>query len=189
MLKDCDSMKKSNFLNGAFITTLGIVISKILGVIYVIFFHNIVGDSGGALYGYGYTVYTFFLSIASLGIPLSISKIVSEYQALGYYSIKRRVFILSKKISLLLGFISFLLIMFLAPIISHIIIGKGDINHIKDIIFVIRISGIALLIIPVLSIYRAYFEGHRLFIEPSVSGILEQLFRVSIIIIGSYYLH
>ncbi len=78
MKKDL-TMKKSTFVKGAFITTLGIIISKILGIIYVIPFHSIIGDEGGALYGYAYTIYTLFISLASAGIPLAISKLVSEY--------------------------------------------------------------------------------------------------------------
>ena len=42
-------MKKSTFIKGAFITTLGIVVSKILGIVYVIPFHAIIGEKGGAL--------------------------------------------------------------------------------------------------------------------------------------------
>ncbi len=177
---------KNTFITGAFITSFGIIISKILGVIYVIFFHSIVGEEGGALYGYAYTVYNFFMSVASLGIPLSISKMVSEYQALGYYQTKKRLFVLAKRIAILLGFVSFLLTVFLAPVITPIIVGKASVEHIRDVIFVIRISGIALLIVPVLSIYRGYFEGHRLFVPPSVSQVLEQFFRVIVILLGSF---
>ena len=47
-MKKDRTMIKNSFLNGAFITTLGIVITKILGIIYVIPFHSIIGESGGA---------------------------------------------------------------------------------------------------------------------------------------------
>ena len=42
-------MKKDTFIKGAFISTICIVISKILGIIYVIPFHAIIGEQGGAL--------------------------------------------------------------------------------------------------------------------------------------------
>ena len=80
---------KSGFVKGAFIATFGIVLTKILGILYVIPFHAIIGESGGALYGYAYTIYVLFMSLSSAGIPLAISKIVSEYQTLGYYHAKR----------------------------------------------------------------------------------------------------
>ena len=179
-------MKKNTFLSGALITSLGIIFSKFLGVFYVIFFHSIVGDQGGALYGYSYTVYNFFLSIATLSIPLSISKMVSSYQSLGYYQIKKRCFVLAKKISLLLSVLSFLIVFFFAPFISRWILGSSSTEHIKDVIFVIRIVGISLLIVPVMNVYRGYFEGHRFFIPSTISQILEQIFRVLIILLGSF---
>ena len=179
-------MKKGTFINGVFITTLGIVISKILGVIYVVPFHSIIGEKGGALYGYAYTIYLFFMSLSSAGIPLAISKVVSEYQALGYYNIKKRAFILGKQIAFILGLISFVFIILFAPILAKFVMGDvtGG-NTIEDITYVIRIISIAILIVPVLSVYRGYFEGHRYFSPPSISQVIEQLVRVSVIIFGS----
>ena len=91
MKKDV-TMKKSSFINGAMITSVAIIITKILGILYVIPFHAVIGDEGGALYGYAYTIYLFFISISTAGIPLAVSRIVSEYQTMGYYNAKKRVF-------------------------------------------------------------------------------------------------
>ena len=181
------SMKKNSFITGAFIATVGIVMTKILGILYVIPFHAIIGEDGGALYGYAYTIYLLFMSLSSAGIPLAISKIISEYQTLGYYNAKKRAFIIGKKIALLLGFICFLILTFFAPFIAKGILGDltGG-NTIADVCFVIRIIATAILVVPVLSIYRGYFEGHRFMVPPSVSQILEQLVRVFIIVLGSF---
>ena len=180
------TMKKGNFVKGALITTLGIVIAKILGIVYVIPFHAIIGDEGGALYGYAYTIYTLFVSLASAGVPLAISKLVSEYQTMGYYRAKKRVFAFGRMIALLAGFISFIIILILAPLLAKAVLGNtvGG-SSIKDVTFVIRVIGTAILIVPTLSIYRGYFEGHRLFSPPSISQVIEQLIRVIIIIFGS----
>lgn len=181
------SMKKNSFVAGAFITTIGIVISKILGIVYVIPFHSVIGEQGGALYGYAYTIYSLFMSLATAGIPLAVSKIVSEYQTLGYYKAKKRAFIIAKKVSLLLGFICFLVLVLFSPVLARFILGDlvGG-NTIKDVTFVIRIISTAILIVPVLSIYRGYFEGHRFMSPPSISQVLEQIVRVLVIVVGSY---
>lgn len=185
MKKDL-TMRKSSFIKGAFITTLGIIISKILGIIYVIPFHAIIGDEGGALYGYAYTIYLIFMSLSTAGIPLAISRIVSEYQTLGYYNTKKRVFVLGKRIAFLLGLISFVIILVFAPLLAKAVLGNvtGG-NSVEDVTFVIRVIGTAILIVPVLSIYRGYFEGHRFMSAPSISQVLEQIVRVLIIIFGS----
>lgn len=181
------TMNKSSFISGAFITTFGIVISKILGILYVIPFHAVIGEQGGALYGYAYTIYTLFMSLATAGIPLAMSKIVSEYQTLGYYNAKKRVFKLGKKLALVLGFSIFVLLLLFAPLLAKTILGDlvGG-NTIQDVTFVIRIISIAILVVPVLSIYRGYFEGHRFMSPPSISQIIEQIVRVVIIVFGSF---
>ena len=186
MKKDV-TMKKSTFVKGAFITTLGIVIAKILGILYVIPFHAVIGDEGGALYGYAYTIYSVFMSLASAGIPLAISKLVSEYQTLGYYNAKKRVFAIGRKIALILGLVCFLIILICAPLLAKAVLGNvtGG-NSVEDVTFVIRVIGTAILVVPVLSIYRGYFEGHRLFSPPSISQVIEQFVRVLIIIFGSF---
>ena len=186
MKKDI-TMRKSTFVKGAFITTLGIILSKILGIIYVIPFHAMIGEKGGALYGYAYTIYAVFMSLATAGIPLAISKVVSEYQTLGYYQTKKRVFYLGKKFSLILGLVCFLVVLLFAPYLAKFVLGDvvGG-NTLEDVTFVIRIIGTAILIVPVLSVYRGYFEGHRFMSPPSISQVLEQIVRVLIIIIGCF---
>ena len=186
MKKDV-TMRKNSFVNGAMIVTTAIIITKILGILYVIPFHAIIGDKGGALYGYAYTIYLFFVSISTAGIPLAVSRVVSEYQALGYYKAKKRTFVLGRRFALLLGLVCFILITLFAPLLANLILGDvvGG-SNISDVIFVIRVIGSAILVVPILSIYRGYFEGHRFMSPPSVSQILEQIFRVLIIIFGSY---
>lgn len=186
MKKDI-TMRKATFVKGAFITTLGIILSKILGIIYVIPFHAMIGEKGGALYGYAYTIYAVFMSLATAGIPLAISKVVSEYQTLGYYQTKKRVFYLGKKLSLILGLVCFLVVLLFAPYLAKFVLGDvvGG-NTLEDVTFVIRIIGTAILIVPVLSVYRGYFEGHRFLSPPSISQVLEQIVRVLIIIIGCF---
>ena len=186
MKKDV-TMRKTNFVKGAFITTFGIIISKILGILYVIPFHAMIGEKGGALYGYAYTIYTFFMSLATAGIPLAISKVVSEYQTLGYYQAKKRVFSLGKKIAFILGLICFFIVFLFAPILAKFVLGDivGG-NSLEDVTFVIRMIGTAILIVPVLSVYRGYFEGHRFMSPPSISQVLEQVVRVGIILVGCY---
>lgn len=180
-------MKKNSFMQGAFIATLGIVLSKILGIIYVIPFYAIIGEQGGALYGYAYSIYAIFLSISQAGIPLAISKIISEYNVLGYYKAKRRTFALGKKVLSLLGIVCFIIMFVFARGIAYIIIGNiSGGNTIDDVTFVVRIISFAILIVPILSIYRGYLQGHKYIAPTSVSQVLEQLVRVLVIVLGSF---
>lgn len=180
-------MKRNSFMQGAFIATLGIVLSKILGIVYVIPFYAIIGEQGGALYGYAYSIYSIFLGISQAGIPLAISKIVSEYNVLGYYNAKRRTFRLGKKVLSWLGIICFLIMFIFARWIAILIIGdvSGG-NTIEDVTFVVRVISSAILVVPILSLYRGYLQGHKFIAPTSVSQILEQIIRVLVIVLGSF---
>ncbi len=180
-------LKKNSFIQGAFIATFGIVLSKILGMIYVIPFYAIIGDQGGALYGYAYSIYSIFLGISQAGIPLAISKIISEYNVLGYYNAKDRAFKLGKKTLMILGIVCFVIMFLFAGVVADIILGgvAGG-NTKEDVTLVIRIISTAILVVPLVSIYRGYLQGHKYIAPTSISQVLEQLVRVSIIIGGSY---
>ena len=185
--KNKDIMKKNNFVQGAFIATLGIVITKILGILYVIPFYAIIGEKGGALYGYAYTLYLVFMAISSAGIPLAISKIISEYQTLGYYDAKQRAFKMGKQIAITLGIVCFIILFVFAPQLSEAILGdlKGG-NTIEDVTYVIRVISTAIIVVPILSIYRGYFEGHKFITPTAISQVFEQIMRVLVIVVGSY---
>jgi len=180
-------MKKSGFLEGAFIATLAIFFTKFIGIIYVIPFYGIVGSQGGALYGYAYNIYNLFLIISSAGIPLAISKLASEYNALNKTKEKEYMFKSVKKVIFIFSIISFLICFVFAPQIATLILGniEGG-NTIHDVTFVIRCVSFAILIVPTLAISRGYLQGHGYIRPSSFSQVLEQIVRVIVIIGGSY---
>lgn len=180
-------MKKNNFLEGAMIATVGIIMCKIIGVLYVIPFYKIIGSQGGTLYSYAYSIYSVFLTLSSTGIPLAISKMVSEYNSLEYYNTKERVYKIGSIIIVGIGFISFLVLIIFAPMISNLILGdmQGG-NSIESVTMVIRIISSALLIVPLLSVTKGYLQGHKFITPSSISQVIEQIVRVIVIIVGSY---
>ena len=180
-------LKKSGFIEGAFIATICIIITKIIGVLYVIPFYNIIGEQGGTLYGYAYNIYNIFLIISSAGIPLAISKLTSEYTTLKQDDKKIRMYQIASRAIMAFSIASFLICFIFAPLFANLIIGDLDGgNTIEDVTLVIRAISFALLIIPLLSIKRGYLQGHTYIKEPSISQIIEQIVRIAIIIIGSY---
>lgn len=180
-------MKENTFMQGAIIATLSIVLSKVLGIIYVIPFYSLIGEQGGALYGYAYSIYGLFLNLSTAGIPLAISKITSEYSALNQNYLKEKSYKIAKYLMCGLGLLGFIVIMLFAPTIADIFIGdiKGG-NTKEDVAFVIRVISTALLIVPILSVTRGYLQGHKFITPPSISQVIEQFVRVIIIVIGSF---
>ena len=180
-------MKKNSFLAGAAISTLGIVITKFIGLVYVIPFYAIIGIQGGALYSYAYSIYNMFLNLATSGIPVAMSKVVSEYNAKNYKYTKEQTFKTGLKIIAILCVTVFLCLFIFAPQIAYFIIGdvKGG-NTLEDVTFVIRVISTALLIVPFLSVSKGYLQGHKIMQVSSVANILEQIVRVIVILAGSY---
>lgn len=180
-------MKKDSFIKGALISTLCIVFSKILGIIYVIPFHAIIGTNGRALYSYAYNMYTLFLNFSTVGIPLAISKLVSEYHSLGYEDAKKRTYHIAILFTFTMAVISTIALLALAPMIAQTIIGDLQGGNTKnDIIFVLRISASAILFVTMLSGMRGYLQGHKYITTSSISQVIEQFVRVVVIILGSF---
>ena len=78
-------MSDSKLVRGTLVLSVATLLSKVLGLIYLFPFTAIVGQTGIALYNYGYLPYTVILSLATLGVPLAVSKFVSKYNALEDY--------------------------------------------------------------------------------------------------------
>lgn len=180
-------MSDSKFIRGTIIIALGTFITKFLGMIYVFPFERLVGTQGGALYTYGYVPYTIFLSIATMGVPLAVSKFVSKYNSLGEYSTSRKMLRTGFSLMIVMGVISFLTLYSIAPIISPYIIGDDPHgNTVEDVTKVIRMVSFALLVVPAMSLIRGFFQGHQSMGPTTVSQIVEQIVRIAFLLIGSF---
>ena len=186
-MKKGSTMKKSSFIGGAFVATFGIVASKILGLLYVVPFHQIIGEKGGALYSYAYSLYNLFLSISTIGLPLAVSKLVSEYNALGYYNSKEKAYKIAMKVISVMSVVAFLLLFIFAPFLAKAIMGDitGG-NTIEDITFVVRLCSLAIVFVAALCVVRGYLQGHKYITVTSISQVVEQFVRVAVLLGGSY---
>lgn len=180
-------LKKNTFIQGTLITSIILIIIKILGALYVIPFYKIIGSNGGTLYSYAYNIYNLFLNISTAGIPVAIAMIISEYLSLNMDDAKERAYKIGKKIILILSLVSFLIVFLGADVIAKFIISdvSGG-NPISDIAYVIRAMSFCLIIIPFLSALRGYLQGHKYVVPTSYSQLIEQVVRIFVVIFGSY---
>ncbi|MCE4051282.1 MULTISPECIES: polysaccharide biosynthesis protein [Bacillaceae] len=176
----------SKLLRGTFILTLGTMISKALGLFYVIPFNMIVGKEGTILYQYSYVAYTIVISIATAGIPLAVSKFISKYNAMGEYGVSRRLFKSGLVVMTCTGFVCFLAMYFLAPFLAEINIPEDDLNSsVKDVTTVIRAVSFAVIVVPVMSLIRGFFQGHESMGPSAVSQVVEQIVRIVFMLGGA----
>lgn len=180
-------MKKNTFVEGTVIASLSIIITKLLGALYVIPFYSIIGEKGGALYSYAYNIYNLFLNISVAGLPLAMSKIISEYNALEMYEAKERSYKIGRSFILIVSLLCFFLLFVFSNEFAYLILGDvtGG-NTLEDVSLVIKCVSFCLLIVPFLSVSKGYLQGHKFISPTSISQVIEQIVRISIILVGSY---
>ncbi len=176
----------SKLLKGTFILTLGTIISKVLGLFYVIPFYHIVGSEGQALYAFSYIPYTIFISLATAGIPLAVSKFISKYNALEEYAVGRKLFKSGLVIMMCTGILSFLALYFIAPYIAEMSTNADVEGKVKDVTTVIRAVSFALIVVPIMSLIRGFFQGHQSMGPSAVSQVIEQIVRITFVLAGAF---
>lgn len=180
-------MRKNSFAEGTIIAYLAIVITKLLGALYNIPFYGIIGDRGGVIYSYAYTIYALFLDISTSGIPIAISIVISEYATRGMYRSKERAYSLGLRLVVLISVVAFAVLQLLAEPIGRFFIG--DMTQgvlVDDVAVAIRTISICLLIVPFLSMRRGYLQGHKCLSATSASQVIEQIVRIAVVLVGVY---
>lgn len=180
-------MRKDSFLKGTIIASMAIIITKIIGVLYVIPFYDIIGENGGVLYSYAYNIYALFLNISTAGIPIALSMIISEYIALNKLDAKERAYSLGKKVIMTFSIVAFLILFIFSDYIALFYVdGIAGSNPISDISLVIKAISISLIITPFLSVLRGYLQGHKFIAPSSISQVWEQIVRIVVVLLGSF---
>jgi len=177
----------SKLVKGTAILTIGLFLSKALGLIYLIPLYAIVGKESMGLYQYAYIPYNIALAIAISGAPLAVSRFVARYNAMGDYETGRRLIKSGMYVMAFTGLLSFLALYFLAGPIANLVIKDDEqIFTIQEITTVIRWVSFALLVVPLMSIIRGFFQGYQKMMPSSVSQLFEQIVRIIAVLVGAF---
>ena len=175
------SAKQNTFFGGAAILAVGIMVVKVIGMFYKIPLLNIIGEQGSADFGNAYNIYAVLLTISTAGLPVAVSKLVSEANATGRQNQVRRVFRLSLALFLTLGVLSFLIMSFgsaqLAGLMNDDQAAPG-----------IRALAPAVICVGCLSAFRGYAQGHGNMTPTAVSQIIEALCKLVVGLGLAYWL-
>ncbi len=161
-------MDKKSFVKGAGILAISGIIVKIIGAVFRIPLMNIIGSEGIGLYQMAYPIYAFLLVASTAGLPVAISKMVSEELATGNHYGGYRIFRISRRLLTLVGITTSLLLLVSSGLISKI---QGNP---KSIYPLLAISP-ALFFVSIMSAYRGYFQGMHVMHPTALSQIVEQL--------------
>ena len=165
------TQKQNSFFGGAAILAAGILIVKLIGMFYKIPLINIIGEAGAADFNNAYNIYAVLLTVSTAGLPVAVSKLVSEANALDRRNQVRRTFRLALVLFLTLGLISFLVMFFRADALA------GMMNDSKAAAG-IRALAPAVVCVGCLAALRGYSQGHSNMAPTSVSQIIEALCKL-----------
>lgn len=166
------------------ILTVAAVVSRLLGILFIIPFYWLTGEEGSYLYANAYTLYVIMLSISTLGLPLAVSKFVSKYNTLGDYESGKRLLKSGTVIMILTGLTGFLILFIGAPGLTALY-GIPAKNY-DNVVLMTRVVSIAITVVPLLSLLRGYFQGFQSMGPTAVSQVAEQVMRVAFILISSF---
>ena len=177
--------EKQTIVKGATWLTLGNIFSRILGAIYVIPWAAWLGAdylNANTLYSAGYQPYALFLAIGTAGFPSAIAKQMAYYHSKKQYRFADQLFKASMIVMSLMGLVTATALFFVAPALAA---ATPTIDHAAATL-VIRSLVPPLVILPVMSLLRGYFQGYNNMVPTAVSQILEQIARVFYMLAATY---
>lgn len=165
-------MKRQNFIHGAAILTVGVIIMKILGALYKVPLGNILGDYGYGIFLSTYNVYNIFFTLSTAGLPVALSRMIAEADAHGRTAAKEKTFRTALLTFAIIGIV-FSLIMFFG---NHWLAEE----YLKkpDAALSVRAMAPAILLVCLVSAYRGYCQGNGNMIPTTIDEVLEVLFKV-----------
>ncbi len=163
--------KKQSFFGGAAVLAAGIAAVKIIGAVFAIPLFNILGAAGAADFNNAYNIYSMLLMISTAGLPVALSKMVSEANTLGRENQARRIFRVSFRAFLTLGALSFLVMWFGNEWCAGLL-------HNANAAYGIRVLAPAVVCVGCLSAFRGYAQGSFRMTPTAISQIMEALCKL-----------
>ncbi len=161
-------VKGQSMLNGALILVVATLLVKVIGAIYKIPLTALIGEVGRGYFSSAYEIYTPIYGISMAGLPVAVSKMVSESVTLGNYRDARLVFQVAKRLFFIVGVVGTLLLVIIA--FPYVILGQC-----KDNLLSILMIAPSIFFCCMMSTYRGYYEGLRSMTPTAISQVIEAL--------------
>ena len=163
---------KEKFIKSTIILVIGGLITKVLGMVIRIIMTRSVGTEGIGLYMLILPTFNLFITIATLSLPVAISKVVAEESRNN-----KKLILGIVPIALIFNFIIMLIIIISAPFIAK------NLLHNSKLYLPIIATSFTLPFITLSSIARGYFFGKQKMTPHVISNVCEQIVRIIAILI------
>ncbi len=173
---------ENKLIKGAKIATIGLLITKALGILYLIPMNALLSSEAMGIYGVSYAIYAFFIQVTLVGFPVGVSKMVAKYRTQNNFTMVGRTFKYSITLISAIAIVLFSTLFFATDLIVSLMdVGIYDAN---EVALTLKILAPSLLVIPALAITRGYVQGYEDMLPSSISIVIEQLVRIIIIVGG-----
>lgn len=159
------------FIYGTLLLTIASFITRFISFFYKVYIIRLIGPEGIGLYEMVFPIYSLILVMTTAGIPVAVSKLVSESYAQRNTNNVRRIFYVSISFLICSGLISTVTIIWLAPYVATVIFSDTRVYW----PFLATIP--AIFIVAVGSVFRGYFQGIQNMLPNSLGQIFETIVR------------
>ena len=166
-----ESQKKQNFLQGTALLAMATAIVKVLGALYKIPLNAIIGEQGFGYFNTAYDIYNVLLMISTAGLPVAMSRMISQASSLHHYNQVRRIYRTARGIFLGLGIAGALLMTVFCRQLAQF-------QNQPDAWAAIGFLGPSALLICMMSTYRGFFQGQSNMIPTSISQVIEAIVKL-----------
>ena len=139
---------KNKFIKSTIILIIGGLITKILGMVIKIALTRVIKTEGIGIYSLILPTFNLFITLCSLGLPVAISKLVSENKISN-----KKIVLPTIPIMLLFNLLLIITLLLISPLLSTYLL-KNNITY-----FPLIAIGLTLPFICISSILKGYFFG------------------------------
>ena len=163
---------KNKFVKSTIILIIGALFTKLLGFIIRVVFTRMASQDTIYLYSIIMPTYSLLITLASLGLPLAISSIIAQNK-----NNSKKILFSIIPASIIINIIIISIVFLTARYISSTLLNYKDAYYpIISIAFILPFISLS-------SIIRGYFFGKQKMLPHTISNIIEQIFRLFLIIL------
>lgn len=149
------------------------MLAKIVGALFKIPLTRLIGTEGAGHFNAAYNIYIVLLNISSTGLPLAVSRLISEANALNQTDKIDSIRKVSLRLFLLIGGICSIGMFFGAELLA------GWLRD-PEAIYAIRVLAPAVLFVCISSSFRGFFQGQQYMTPTAVAQVIEALCKLLI---------
>lgn len=169
-------------MHGGILAVAGILV-RVIGLVYRIPMLNIIGDEASGIYSASYNVYNIMLVLSSYGLPMAVSKLISDRMVKRQYRDARQIFRVSLIVATCTGGLAACVTFFGADLIE-----KHIYTQYQGVAYPLRVLAPTIFIVSMLGVFRGFYQGQGTTIPTALSQLFEQIINAIVSIVGCYVL-